>query len=90
MRTLADVINSNNKIAEINLEDCVIVKEHKNNKFNVVCKLDGKKIYVNYIDLELCKDNKLTIKYGKKEENWSKPYWYQIDPEELAETKEEK
>lgn len=80
MKTLADVKNFS-KNAAINLEDCVIVKENKNNTYNVVCKLNGKKIYVNYIDLELCKDNKLYIEYGKKEENWSKAYWYQIDPE---------
>lgn len=90
MKTLADVANMSKK-AEINLEDCIIVKEHKNAKFNIVCKLDGKKVYVNYVDLELCKENKLYIQFGKKEESWDKPHWYQIEPEEDEnEEKEEK
>lgn len=89
MRTLADVVNSS-KNATVDLENCIIVKEHKNNKFNIVCKLNNKKVYVNYVDLEMCKDGKLYIKYGKKEENWQEAHWYQVEPEEEVETKETK
>lgn len=87
MRTLADVKNSS-KTAEIDLQDCVIVKEHKNGKFNIVCKLNNKKVYVNYVDLALCKDDKMYIQFGKKEDNWQAPHWYQIEAPEDENTEE--
>lgn len=87
MKTLADVVNSA-KTATINLEDAIIVKEHKNGKFNIVCKLNNKKVYVNYVDLALCKDNKLFLEFGKKEENWQAAHWYQIEAPEDENTEE--
>lgn len=87
MKTLADVVNSA-KTANINLEDAIIVKEHKNGKFNIVCKLNNKKVYVNYVDLALCKDNKLFLEFGKKEESWQASHWYQIEAPEDENTEE--
>ena len=88
-KTLADIINAP-KTAEISLEKCFIVKTQDNGTFNVSCEINGKREYVNYVDINLCKDNKLYVNFGKKEEDWKKNSWYQVEPPVKTETKEEK
>ena len=89
MKTLFDIVNAP-KTAKISLEKCFIVKTQDNGTFNISCEINGKREYVNYVDVKLCKDNSLYVKYGKKEEDWKKDRWYQIEPPVEAETKEEK
>lgn len=87
-KTLADIVNAP-KLAEVALEKCFIVKIQENGTYNVACEINGAKVYVNYVDANLCKDNKLYVRFGKKEEDWKKERWYQIEPP-VTETKEEK
>ncbi len=87
-KTLYDVVNAPKK-AEVSLEKCTIVKIQDNGTYNIVCEINGSKAYVNYVDVNLCKNNKLYVNFGKKEESWKKDRWYQIEPP-VAETKEEK
>ena len=94
-KTLADVINAP-KTAEINLDKCFIVKTNDNGTYNVSCEINNKREYVNYVDISLCKDNKLYVNFGKKEANWKKDRWYQVEAkketeeETEEETKEDK
>ena len=90
MRTLADVVNAPKK-AEINLEDCVIVKQQEDGTYNIVCTINGSKVYVNYVNANKCKNNKLYVQFGKKEDKWKKERWFQVEPteDEEVETEEE-
>lgn len=87
-KTLADVVNAP-KSAEVALEKCYIVKNNENGTYNIACEINGAKTYVNFVDAKLCKDNKLYVTFGKKEESWKKDRWYQIEPPVETE-KEEK
>lgn len=89
MKTLADVVNAP-KTVEIQLEKCFIVKTNDNGTYNVSCDINGKREYINYVDISLCKDNKLRVNFGKKEETWKKNRWYQIEPETEETEKEGK
>ena len=91
MRTLADIVNAP-KSAEINLEDCVIVKQQDDGTYNVACTINGNKVYVNFVNPSKCNNNKLYVKFGKKEDSWKKDRWFQVEaPEaEVKETEEEK
>ena len=89
MKTLFDVVNAP-KTAKISLEKCFIVKTQDDGTFNISCEINGKREYVNYVDVKLCKDNTLYVNFGRKEESWKKDRWYQIEPPVEVETKEEK
>lgn len=87
MKTLYDVVNAP-KEAQVNLEDCVIVKQQEDGTYNVVVEINKAKVYVNYVDASKCKNNKLYVRFGKKEEKWHKERWYQVEAPEDAEVKE--
>lgn len=89
MRTLADIVNAPKK-AEINLEDCVIVKQQDDGTYNVVCTINGNKTYVNFVNPSKCSNNKLYVKFGRKEESWKKDRWFQVEaPTDEEETEKE-
>jgi hypothetical protein len=89
-KTLYDVVNAP-KSAQIELEDCVIVKQQDDGTYNVACTINGSKTYVNFVNPSKCANNKLYVKFGKKEENWKKERWFQVDaPTDEEKTKEDK
>lgn len=86
MKTLADILNAP-KEAEISLEKCYIVKMQEDGTYNIACDINGARVYVNYVDINKCRDNKLNVRFGKKEQSWKKDRWYQVEP--VAETETE-
>lgn len=90
MKTLADVVHAPKK-AEVNLEDCIIVKQQDDGTYNIACTINGNKTYVNFVNPSKCSNDKLYVAFGKKEDSWKKDRWYQIEPPvEETETKEDK
>lgn len=88
-KTLYDIVNAP-KSAEVALEKCIIVKNNDDGTYNIVCEINGVKTYVNFVHANLCKDNKLFVKFGKKEESWKKERWFQTEaPEENTDTEKE-
>jgi superfamily I DNA and/or RNA helicase len=87
-KTLADIINAP-KSAEVDLDKCFIVKQQEDGTYNIACEINGSKVYVNYVDTAKCSNNKLYVRFGKKEESWKKERWYQVESPVETETKEE-
>ena len=86
-KTLADVINAPKEVS-INLEKCFIVRNNENGSYNISTEINGKREFINYVDANLCKDNKLYARFGKKEESWKKDRWYQVEAPEDKNTEE--
>ena len=86
MKTLLDIVNAP-KSAEVSLEKCVIVKQQDDGTYNIATEINGSKVYVNYVDPAKCSNNKLYVRFGRKEESWKKDRWYQVE-EDVEETEE--
>ena len=80
MKTLLDIVNAP-KSAEVSLEKCVIVKQQDDGTYNIATEINGSKVYVNYVDPTKCSNNKLYVRFGRKEESWKKDRWYQVEEE---------